>query len=323
MLVSFRENFSDRGAVIGLFLSNKCNFICAHCCTESSPSKNDILPLAVLEEFLNSVSSSDNVKAFHASGGEPFLHPKHLQKISDYAHEHGKLFGVNTNGYWTNSKLIKKMLAGNELIGLTHLFISYSKWHEKFISIELINEAIDIGISSHKTVEIMIVYESADELERYQAALTSGRKNLIVMSSPIDYIGRASQLQPADRSVQKDMAYSACNEANRPTLLSNGDFIACCNTVSYSAGNNGLQLGSAMIKSGDQLLREYTQSFHFKAIAQLGPQLVSAILKKTPDKHDNASSDKCLSCEKLLNTHEGTDISSGLRGSGIIKLINL
>lgn len=321
--MSFREHFRDRGAVIGLFLSNKCNFVCAHCCTESSPDEKDILPLGVLEEFLTSVAPSDDVKAFHASGGEPFLHPKHLQIISDYALKYGKLFGVNTNGYWAKSKVIKQLLAGDQLQGLTHLFISYSKWHEKFIPSELVNEAIEIGVSSRKKVELMIVYESIEELEHYRNVLTSDKKDLVIMSSPVDYIGRAAQLQPATLNLQEPPSYSGCNEANRPTLLSNGDFIACCNTVSYSAGNKGLHLGSAMSKSGDQLIRQYKESVQFKAIAHLGPQLVSATLKKHPNQIGNSLSDKCFSCEKLLNAHDELDILSGLSSSGIIKLINL
>jgi len=321
--VNFRENFNTRGAVIGFFISNKCNFTCAHCCTESGPGESDLIPLSLLESFLQSAVLKEGVKAFHASGGEPFLFPQHLEMISQHAAQHGKLFGVNTNAFWGRSKYIKDLLRNERLKGLTNLFISYSKWHAEFIDVNTVREAIECAISTNKTVELMIVYEGEDELGHYTRELTSNHPEMVVMRTHVEYIGRAANLPRADSARQYTEVISGCGEAKRPTLMSNGDFIACCNTVAYKAGADGLMAGSVFEKDSQILLEEYKKNLLFSAIAHVGPNLIAAALRVDSTKNCHTSTDKCETCKGLLGNYDAADIETALKNSGIIKLIDL
>src|SRR5262249_51878420 len=95
--------YNDVHAVLGLYLTNRCNIQCRHCGVMSGPRERGRLPIQAIVAQIPALAADGAVKALHVSGGEPFLYQDDLCALAAAAKAHGLAFGVNTNGFWARS----------------------------------------------------------------------------------------------------------------------------------------------------------------------------------------------------------------------------
>lgn len=78
-----------------------CNLSCAHCATPKSPKK---LPVKTAGGFLSQCKAT-GIKRVSFTGGEPFLTPEFLYRLSSMVVAQNLLFGrIMTNGVWYKDK---------------------------------------------------------------------------------------------------------------------------------------------------------------------------------------------------------------------------
>lgn len=76
----------------------QCNLSCAHCCVPIE--WEDRLPVAVAKRFTSECAEL-GIRTMGFTGGEPFLYPEFLEKVSRHAAKLGFSFDkISTNGAW-------------------------------------------------------------------------------------------------------------------------------------------------------------------------------------------------------------------------------
>lgn len=302
-----RAHFDEPGEVFSIFVTNQCNFLCAHCCTNSGPHETARFGLTDLDSVLEGVRLATNVRAVHVSGGEPFLALPQIELISQRCKANGTLLGVNTNGFWIRSKNICDRF-DSSLSGITDLFISYSKWHAEFISQIEVGRAIRFSYDRGIRVELMLVYEKQTEIPALKQIVPEElRAHVPVSVSVVDRLGRATKMHLSPEPDANLPATYGCAEANRPVVMPDRTVLMCCNTVEYSRGTAALSLGRVTTPEDvPPLLQQHREDKGVRAIRIFGPTLLSALRRKSLSEQGGPTdTDKCSSCARLLNSKNG------------------
>jgi hypothetical protein len=308
----FRALFLQPQAVLSLFISNQCNFFCKHCCTGSGPEKTPQIDDELLGKILAQSERRKEIRAIHVSGGEPFLQLRALIKLSRHAERTRVLLGVNTNGFWIRSSRLRRALT-EELAGITHLFISFSQWHAQFISPEEIGDAVQFAIAAGRSVDLVLICErQLEESDELLAAIFPHRtpEGLNVATGFVEPVGRAERfenlplVQGKVYSRVPGIAPEPCELVNRPTVMDDGAYLMCCNTVNYRKGSSGLRMGSAKTESLDDLMSRHTGDPVVWALRALGPrfllELNDRILGTCDTPQMSSQLGKCAECHLLM-----------------------
>lgn len=301
-----RAHFDEPGGVFSIFLTNQCNFLCAHCCTDSGPHDTTRFGSADLVSVLDGLRLAPDVHSVHVSGGEPFLALRQLELISHRCKVDGRLLGVNTNGFWIRSKNICDRF-DSSLSGISELFISYSKWHAEFISPDEVSRAIGFAQERGIRVELMIVFEKQAEIPVLKQVIPADyRSDVPVSVSVVDRLGRAEKLHLSPEPDTDLQESYGCSEANRPVVMPDGTFLMCCNTVGYTRGASGLSLGQVTAPEDvPSLLQDHREDDGVRAVRVFGPNLISALRRTSlPGPDSEADTEKCSNCAKLLNSKQ-------------------
>ncbi len=298
---SFRQLFEIPNGVLSLFLTNHCNFLCANCCTESSPSKKGALSTADIVMRVKDAAALTELKGIHVSGGEPFLYPKHISELSNLASALDFRLAINTNGSWIKSSAMKQRLKG--MSGVTDLFLSFSPWHAVFLPAALLKEAVLFAMDLGIKVELMIVASSEAEQENTITSIfaESMPEELDVTFDLVIAEGRARNIVAGTSA--KAAQTGPCTLVNRPTISESGDLIMCCNTLNYDRITPGMKISSI---SGPELpatLNRYKESISAEIIRKFGPRALKAVLEakgKIFDADTPGSADNCEVCHQVL-----------------------
>lgn len=270
-------------AVLGIYLTNRCNIECRHCGVNSGPRESAKLSVGIVVNQLSALASSGVVRALHVSGGEPFLYPNDLRSLGAAAERNGLRFGVNTNGFWARSaERAGEIIAS--IPGLTQLFLSTDAYHEEFIPLERIVNAARAGVAAGINVFVGICTERGLETRSVrrvrQLLATEECDNVFVGAMPVEMGGRASTLEEANwRKKTASYPKGACQQINRPVVLEDGTVFACCNTtISAPCRKSELVLGNAFANNLSDILARARQNNVLRVIRLFGPAVLAALL---------------------------------------------
>lgn len=309
----FRAHFSEPGGVFSIFLTNQCNFVCAHCCTDSGPHDTTQFGLTELLSVLDGLRETPSVHAVHVSGGEPFLALRQLELISERCKADNRLLGVNTNGFWVKSKNICERF-DSSLSGISDLFVSFSKWHAQFISPREVSRTIEFARDRGIRVELMLVFEKQSELPDLKEVIPAKYRSEVPISvSVVERLGRAERIRLSPEHNPELRENLGCAEANRPVVMPDGTFLMCCNTVEYSRGTAGLRLGRIGVP-GDvaYFLQRHREDVGVRTVRIFGPNLIVALQRSSlAQPESKAATDKCSNCAQLLKSEQGLRELSG------------
>ncbi len=110
--------------------SKQCNLHCSHCFVPNTPQKLDIQSA---QKFLNT-ALDNGIDRIGFSGGEPFLYPEFLMKITETAVEKTMYFDrIMTNASWFNStQELQEVLNGVYKAGFDGtICVSYDVFHNQ------------------------------------------------------------------------------------------------------------------------------------------------------------------------------------------------
>jgi organic radical activating enzyme len=300
--------FAQFHAVLGIFLTNKCNALCAHCCTSSGPRLSNSFPIEALERALVQRSLPKSVVALHISGGEPFMSWRYLREISDFASKRHLLLAVNSNGYWgTTSERAAKTL--DTVPALTHLLLSTDQYHEVYIPLSSVKNAAIAALERSIIVDLGICLPNdadntyLDHVRDYMGEALCRRINCYRIA--LEAEGRATGLSLADKltPMEPERQSQHCGRLNRPVILQDGRVSACCNTVvvERQGQESPLLLGTIAEESFSEISARANDDLLLQALRTRGPWFVANKLNEMG--YPIASTDDdgiCDLCNRIL-----------------------
>jgi hypothetical protein len=304
-------------AVLGIFLSNKCNISCRHCGTRSGPHEKQALHITPLLADIASLSS-EVIKAIHISGGEPFLYPYQLSAIGNLCAAKELYFAINTNGFWgRNPDIAKSTLI--RIPGLNELFISTDIYHNEYLDLETIRNCCVAASELHIRVSVCfctaegIRDQFVDYAEHYLSDLLA--KGIRFQINPLELGGRANSLPEAHwRKLDRDFPEGRCLQINKPVILENGDVFACCNTEAAARdSHHPLIVGNVANNSLAEIFLTKQADPLLRAIRCLGPAALARLLPPSLKQELRGQYEQGLPCSLCIDLLDNEAIVRFLR----------
>jgi len=268
--------YNTMHGVLGVYITNKCNIRCAHCCTDSSPDSQTLLNVMELQDSIKESFIYSNIKAIHVSGGEPFLKLRLLQLLGQQVQSLGLSYAINTNAFWAHS-ISQASNVINGIPGLSQLIISSDEYHEVFQSSKQVAWAAKAGVEAGIHVQICFCTDRGGETEFVQNTLDllpkAIRQRVSVAVTPVELGGRANSLPEAHwRPMTNKFPEGPCPLVARPVVLEDGTVQACCNTTMRDKLiGTPLQFGKISDASLIGMLSTGSQDPLIRALRYLGP----------------------------------------------------
>lgn len=132
----------------------KCNSQCAHCFLSCGPKRKGKFEFADTKKLIDDAAGIPSISYFVFEGGEPFLYPSLLKRVTKYANNMGYWTGILSNGFWARTKEIGiKTLVPLKEAGLREIGISTDEFHQKTIQLKNAKNAVKaakkLGIDSY------------------------------------------------------------------------------------------------------------------------------------------------------------------------------
>jgi organic radical activating enzyme len=270
-------------AVLGIYLSNRCNILCRHCGTQSGPKSKEVLSHQIIVSQLPQLIEGRHIRAVHVSGGEPFIYPAELRVIGDICVQGNVDFAINTNGFWGKTPDAASCML-TELSGITHLYISTDVYHEEFLPLSFVYNCCSAALEREINVVISICTPRGQRdsfVDRvaglFQELAAAG---LVIQITALELGGRANNLAEAKwREVSSNFPEGRCLQINKPVLLENGDVSACCNTEAVPRNvAHPLVIGNVRDDSLANILNRKAADELLSAIRLLGPASLADLL---------------------------------------------
>lgn len=310
-------HFGEFQAILGVFLTNKCNIVCRHCGTKSSPLETSHCNIQPLLNKLEAAVKAGVVRGLHINGGEPFLFRKDIQRLALEGKRLNILVGVNTNAFWaTTVQEAADVLT--DLPGITQLMISTDSYHEEYIPLERVKNAataaLRIGTSAQIAV-CTIAGKIDTTVVRLRGLLGPDLLEKIPIGiNPVEAVGRAVSIQGADwRPQTAVLPGGRCSQINRPVILEDGTVLACCNTcVAGACLSSPLNLGNIANSEIKQIYDDANADLVVQAIRALGPKFLADILVEDGHaamlKPNYSKDDICGLCGSMMSVRATVNI---------------
>ena len=267
---------------LGFLITDKCNAQCGHCSTNCGPKQNSSLKIEDIIQLMNEAKSiSGNEKLqFCISGGEPFLDFIKLKRIFAHGSNLGAELTCVTNCFWaTNSKTAYEKLNQLKSLGLTGIGFSISDFHQKYISIERVFNAINA--SKRLKINTILKHAYLKESNNLETIFRD-RNDLLdgveIESFPILPNVRSGVIIQEDSFISdKSLPEGKCPSAVI-TIKDDGDAYTCCTPGGFV---EPLKIGNISVDN----LQMIENNFYFNGIQRIlftrGPIHFANILKSS------------------------------------------
>lgn len=244
---------------LAFLMTDKCNASCNMCCFSCTPKGKALLDKEVMKDYMRQAAELGTVTTVSFSGGESIIYYDQLKECIEYAKSLGFRSTLVSNGFWAKDyEQGYKKIKGLVDVGLSALSISVDKYHQEFVPIESVKNAIRIidqfglpsAISLMDLKDGESVYHSVEALrpEIYG-------KNLIVY--PVFPAGKALETVDPDQLIRACSSETAqCPFDHFITVLFDGTLMMCC--TQFSRDLPMTHLG----KFGETSLKEAIDNFN-------------------------------------------------------------
>lgn len=238
---------------LSFVMTNTCNASCGMCCFSCSPQKKEILDKEIVKDYIRQAADMGTVKQIAFTGGEAIIYYDTLRECMEYAKSFGMTSTLVSNGFWGKNfddgfDKIKDLKEA----GLKHISFSVDKFHQEYVPIPSVRNAITIarqlGVLSAITLMDLKDGESVySSIEEFRDLLYGC--NLIVY--PCFPAGEAKKLIPEEQFIcECDSLFARCPFENTITVLFDGTMMMCCSQ--FSKDIDMVKVG----KFGDTSLKE-------------------------------------------------------------------
>jgi hypothetical protein len=186
---------------LGLHITDRCNARCPHCAFNCSPEIEGCMELGKAKSYVSETEALDT-EIVCITGGEPMLYPHFVREIvSECDRLSIPEVWLFTNGFWANNPSRANTITGDlKGRGLTKVFLSVDAFHQRYVPIELVKNAIRASLK----VDLQVCIDARfvgkpDEDNRHNSvtrsfleALGSLLSNIEVTRAQPLFVGRAA-----------------------------------------------------------------------------------------------------------------------------------
>lgn len=257
---------------LSVILTDKCNIECRHCMPECSPEKSRTLSWVELERVIRDASTLPGMQTLCFTGGEVFMFPNLLARCIKLGSQLGLETTAITNGFWARSPAIARRML-ERFPGLTRLAVSTDTFHQEFIDIDRIKNAIaacnELGIDC--AVRICHLDNPDEEIEAVRTQLADYSGQYEIEHQPVQPIGRAEFEIDRGSIFSYDTKMAVCRSADVHALNPSGRLTACCGGTGDWAADHPLDFGDVREQGLLQTLGLAERSLALHAVRLWGP----------------------------------------------------
>ncbi|MFX1428390.1 MAG: radical SAM protein [Promethearchaeota archaeon] len=295
---------------VDFLLTFKCPARCQHCSYKAGPERSEYIKPKEIKIYLEELTKMGLLHSVWVHGGEPFIYFKYLLKVIHIA----KMLniphiGVITNSFWAkNEKIALEKLNQLKNEGLTELTFSFDAFHQEFIPVEYVQNAIksavEVGFESLSVdtyfVEDINVDNSFNKLTRNYLEILGELEDVDYHRYIMNVEGRGTKLAE----------YMKLNE-NIPSGMCpipfwiEGD-LQNPETIEIDGDGNvtlcpGICIGNTQILSLTEIIKKYDYKKHpiLSYILEKGPIGLLDLAKTHGYKQDKKFASECHLCYEL------------------------
>lgn len=290
---------------LAFVMTDKCNAACKMCCFSCSPRKNTILNKERIKAYIKQAQEIGTFKTVAFTGGEAILYYEQLKECIQYANASGFNSTLVTNGFWAaNYDRGYEMIKGLVEAGLTDISMSVDQYHQEFVKIETVKNAIKIcdsfGVLSALTLmDLKDGRSSSETMEKLRPEIYG--KELIIY--PVFPAGEAVA------NIDGGQIIKACNKNaarcafdKSITVLFDGTIMMCCSQ--FSREINMTHLGNYETTDlADAIKAFYRNDFLYVLLSDHFDWYVD-LAEKMGMKVDDSYSVSCHLCHYLFTDRE-------------------
>jgi hypothetical protein len=304
-----RSSFKFHNLVY-ISITQKCPIRCRHCFVESSPTRTERVSQGEFPQWIDGILAGRSVDVVLFSGGEPFSNPSVLRYGLSACQNSSVNTIVGTSAFWATSVDVASSFL-KRYPGIDLLFISTDIYHEEFVPLDHLRNAVDACEANGISVAFQIVDDAPEDSEfvrRFQSIVDPlGLLADQVYFTPLGFEGRASD-QVLKRAAYKplaDMQALPCPWLGAPWIHEDGSVCACPNLSVYQTPGHPLNLGNLKQTTFDKLSVTASNDPLVQSLRTLGPKgIVDEMPVESwgwkPSAFD--SGNICDLCESLLCT---------------------
>lgn len=196
--------------VLSFITTYRCTAACEECCFGCSPSGEGTLSYEEMEEAMIAAHRLGGLRAVVFTGGECFLLKEDLTRAVQCATDLGLQTRCVTNGYWAKSpETGRERVAELVDAGLKELNISTGDQHQKFVSLETVENAAVIAVEAGLLTRIVVEETAQRACTAQEVAGLPKLKPLLAVepakgeNKPLDIIESPWMPMDHDRTIEQ------------------------------------------------------------------------------------------------------------------------
>ncbi|MDX8404129.1 MAG: radical SAM protein [Mariprofundaceae bacterium] len=234
------------GSELGMLfieLTDQCNERCIHCYADSSPERNDFLPLKHIYSALDQAIEY-GTPYLQFTGGDPLIHP-HLIEAVEYASDLPfKGIEIYTNGLLLNDKLLEKFIPFKPSFSFS-IYADSAEIHDAISmvpgswkrTLDAMKRAKDAGLKIRAGMVLM--EQNIQCAERMPAFLNQelGMDANQIRFDAVNQVGRGKALNMLQGITPSHSPSSGPDRKGKLCIAANGDVYPCVFARNFKLGN--------------------------------------------------------------------------------------
>lgn len=262
-------------------ITRMCNSSCGHCYLNCSPgASEETLKPETIKQLLTELNGHPLVaQRIVFAGGEPTLFPDILIAMLQDAESIGMESVLITNAWWASRpemaiQLVRKL----KRVKLDKVEISYSAYHEQYISQQCVANAINAFQKMKIPFLLQIRYDCNNTEMNLLHRLNIGALGMDqICSMPINSLETERNDTHLALPKMLEQPKGFCFDDLSLTVAPNGDVFPCC---CGSELRDSLKLGNLYSKSISKILEEANENAALVYLLRFGPAELAKILEK-------------------------------------------
>jgi hypothetical protein len=205
-----------------------CNAACAHCSVDCGPWRREALEPGTILSCIDEAAKL-GMSRIELTGGEPLLRAKELPGFVERARGHGLETLIYTNAFWAKTPdLARRRLAELHERGLTAVTFSTDRFHQEFIPISCVGNAIEACNELGITASVIVTYLDDEPSFLETVAVLHQHTSQIYLQSVAPF-GRAAAGLSQERMARWPFSKAAAPcPGTIPAVAPDGRVTLCC-----------------------------------------------------------------------------------------------
>lgn len=285
---SYKRAYYAFYRLIVLQLGLACPSRCRHCSVFAGPKRRERMSPDLARDIVRQFARLDTAEVVMLTGGEPFLLTDTLQAALEEIAQHSKLTAyVITSGSWATSEE-KACEVLNSLPPIGGLMVSADVYHEEFIDLDCVRNAIAAALAKNIDVTLSIALDRGDDTfsQRIRTRIGPSLSSRVTIETlPVHPTGRAKVFGiGAFDTVREPLPDGACDLLGAPVFIHDGTATACCQIDAVNEAsrkpNSPYVIGNAKREDVAAIRDRVEGDLLFQALRVYGPRRLVELLRE-------------------------------------------